>query len=82
MSNCIAIKSKDKSTHPPIDIEVLAWHETGKNWHQVCWNGLHWKMRWNSEFYQFFLDYTHWMPMPPGPEVEKKASKAAMEEME
>jgi hypothetical protein len=53
----------------PLNVEVLAWHEYGRNWHQVSWNGRHWTMRWHPEFRQFFRDYTHWMPLPPPPVV-------------
>ena len=54
----------------PKDTEVLAFHERGRNWHQVKWNGTHWVMRWNPTFRQFFRDYTHWMPLPSPPKGE------------
>jgi hypothetical protein len=57
-----------EKTPPPINTEVLAFHERGQTWHQVKWSGTVWVMRWDSSFRQFFLDYTHWMLLPPPPE--------------
>jgi len=53
-------------TEVPTDVEVLAWHKEGKNFHQVKWKD-HKKafgMRWNSEYSQHINCYEGWLPMP------------------
>ncbi len=50
----------------PIDVEILAWHKHGKNFHQVKWKdrSKSFGMRWNAEYSQKIYAYEGWLPMP------------------
>ena len=63
----------------PRNIELLAYHKEGKNYHQVKWCDDHWGMRWNSEYRQYDHNYAGWQPLPKPP--EKDNSQKALEEL-
>ena len=49
----------------PLGVEILAYHEQGKNFHPVrIGEDGHATMRWHDEYSQYRNHFIGWLPMP------------------
>jgi len=58
--------SKLNSMHyVPVDIEILAYHKDGDNFHPVKFDDVgKARMRWHDEYSQYKNHFSGWIPMP------------------